>query len=156
MQLQKVMCFTNTCWISFQEKHYEKGRGEWESEGRSSAGLTQYCSWKNQQNNTDFMPTKRIRLPFSMARMVFNSPFWEEGHTRSRRVSQVGGQTVAFAAFLIIGLSYIFYYLIHLFWGLYCKDFFSLLSHSPHLLPSPIPPPPPLPSCFTFKDDLFY
>lgn len=32
MQLQKVMFFINTCWISFQ-----KGRGGWEGEGRSSA-----------------------------------------------------------------------------------------------------------------------
>lgn len=94
MQLQKVMFFINTCWISFQ-----KGRGGWEGEGRSSAGLSQSCSWKNQQNNTDFMPTKRIRLPFSMVCMMFNSPFWKKGHTRSRCVSQVGGRSVALCCF---------------------------------------------------------
>lgn len=121
--------------------------------------LSQSCSWKNQQNNTDFMPAKRIRLPFSMVCMMFNSPFWKKGHTRSRRVSQVGGRSVALCCFSHYWLVLYLFLVNSFILGIVLQRLFlpSLPFSSSPPLPSPIPPPPPpLPSCFTFKDDLFY
>lgn len=103
-QLQKAICFKNTCWISVQGKHDWKGSSDWEGEGRSSAGLSQCRLTKISEATLILSRQKGLGFPFWWPARTWKILVGKEGTLEVAMCLKLGVHQWPFIVFLIIVL----------------------------------------------------